>query len=585
MNPSTALARVLVDALAAEGVTEFVIAPGSRSAPLAIAALQASQRGPSPGGRTPRLHVRIDERSAGFLALGLAKASGQPVAVVTTSGSAVANLHPAVLEAHQAGVPLVLLTADRPPEMRGVGANQTTDQIKIFGDAVRLFHEIGVPRRETGQVSYWRNVVSRAVTVARGQRSRDPRPVHLNVALIEPLLPTEADWPEPLGGDVGSTRSHLISRAAAWELEPGPRTVVIAGDGSGPDARRLAETSGWPLLAEPSSGARSGPYAIGPYRLLLDRSELGGAVQRVVAYGNPSLSRAVTRLLGRIDLELVVVSARARWPDPARAADLVVASAGLRGAIRGATRAEPDAWLSTWLDAGAAATGALHALLDDEPGLPGPLVARVVSASLGPGSLLFVGSSSPIRDLDLAMHPRDPAGDIDHAEPDEHIKVLANRGVSGIDGSVSTAVGAALAHRGLGRGPALALLGDLTFLHDANGLVLGPDEPRPDLTIVVVNDDGGGLFHTLEPGAPEHAGAFERIFGTPHGVDLAALCAATDTPHVRVERADDLADALGPAAGLRVVEATVDRTRTRALHERIRAAVDAAVDGLAGSTP
>ena len=589
MNPSTALARVLVDSFLDLGVTELVLSPGSRSASIALAALEASQRAPGPGRRSLRLHVRIDERSAGFLALGLAKASGRPVAVVTTSGSAVANLHPAVLEAHHAGVPLVVLTADRPPELRGVGANQTADQVKLFGDVVRLFHEVGVARREPGQVAYWRNLAGRAVVAARGDRNRDPGPVHLNLAFADPLLPTgDDDWPEPLDRPPGPTRSDAVRPPAApYELEAGPRTVVLAGDGAGRSARWLAEVGGWPLLAEPSSGARSGPNAIGPYRLLLDRVGLGAAIERVVMYGSPSLSRPVTRLLGRAGVELVVVSDRATWPDPARRAALVVWAAALLGTEAGTPRAEPDTWLATWLDAAATASRAVDAVLgvglDCEDGLTGPLVARMVAASVGPGRLLFAGSSSPIRDLDLVMdpyhHESGPAGD-------GQATVLANRGLSGIDGTVATAIGAALAHPPHRDGPALALLGDLTFLHDSNGLVIGPDEPRPDLTFVVVNDDGGGLFHLLEPGAPEHAGAFERVFGTPHGVDLRSLCAATGTPYVRAATASALAGALERLGdGIRVIEAPVARADRRQLHERIRTAVEAALEELAGSTP
>jgi len=608
MNPSTALARVLVDALVAHGVTELVLSPGSRSAPLALAAFEMSHgdldrddddhddddhhdddhhdddHHDERAERRARLHVRIDERSAGFLALGLAKRSGQPVAVITTSGSAVANLHPAVLEAHHAGVPLVLLTADRPPELRGVGANQTTDQAKLFGAAVRMFHEVGVPSRELGQVAYWRNLASRAVWTARGDRSRDPGPVHLNIALTGQLPDETGDpaWPEPLAGGRGAaTSAPTGSDAAVVELDPGPRTVVLAGDGAGRPARRLAETAGWPLLAEPSSGARSGPNAIGPYRLLLDRPELGDAIERVIAYGTASLSRPVTRLLARPDVEVVVVSDRARWPDPTRTAIGVVPAAALRGTGTGAGRRAPDAWLAAWVEAGAAAAAALDSVLDAEPAMCGPAVARAVAASVGPGRLLFAGSSSPIRDLDLAGGPPGHQGD----HPAGQVTVLANRGLSGIDGAVSTAIGAALAHGGNEDRGSVALLGDLAFLHDATGLMIGPDEPRPDLTIVVVNDDGGGLFQLLEQGAPEHAPAFERVFGTPHGVDLAALCAATGTPYALAGTDDELTALLErPGDGICVIEVPITRTDRRALHERIRTAVAAAVDALAGST-
>lgn len=599
MNPSTAFARVLVDALVAHGVSEFVLAPGSRSAPLALAALAAGQR-PSTDGRAFRLHVRIDERSAGFLALGLAKASRRPVAILTTSGTAVANLHPAVLEAHHAGVPLVLLTADRPPELRGVGANQTTDQIKIFGSAVRMFHDVGVPRGEPGQARYWRDVATRAVAAAAGTLNLDPGPVHLNVALAEPLLPDGSDdWPDELRGPVTVVEPVRNAGASWYQLEPGPRTVVLAGDGAGSNARGLAEHAHWPLLAEPSSGARYGPNAIGPYRLLLDSPGLGDAIERVVVLGRATLSRPVTRLLARSDVEVVVQAERSSWVDPSRRAHRVArlvvgpslapaARAGRRGLDRyraalTAERADPRTWLGAWLAAGAAAERALDAVLEGEPN--GPAAARAVGAALGPHDLLVAGSSSAIRDLDLAWRP-DPA-DLrvaGHARSaDDHSpRVLSNRGLSGIDGTVSTAVGAALAHDGR----TVALLGDLAFLHDANGLVLGPEEPRPDLTLVVVNDDGGGLFHLLEQGAPEYADSFERVFGTPHGVDLGSLCAATSTLHAVARTTDELTELLHRRTpAIRVVEVPIRRTDRTALHERIRTAVEAAVDGLAGSAP
>jgi 2-succinyl-5-enolpyruvyl-6-hydroxy-3-cyclohexene-1-carboxylate synthase len=553
-----------------------------------MAALAASRREVGDDRAALRLHVRIDERSAGFLALGLAKASGQPVVVLTTSGTAVANLHPAVLEADHAGVPLIVLTADRPPEQRGVGANQTTDQTKIFGGAVRLFHEVGVPRREVGQVAYWRALAFRAVVAARGARSRDPGPVHLNVAFDGSLLPDDSDdWPEPLTSNQPGPRPSDEPGVRSDEIEPGPRTIVLAGDAAGPVARWLAEDAGWPLLAEPSSGARAGSNAIGPYRLLLDRPELGGSIERVVAVGQASLSRPVAALLSRSDVELVVIAPRAPWPDAGHNARLVASHAHLRATLPGSEATPPDAWLRSWTVAGAAATSAIDAVLAATPGPTGPSVARRVAAGLTPGELLWAGSSSPIRDLDLAMrpyeHPLVWPFEWDR-DPTTYVHVLANRGLSGIDGAVSSAIGAALHHQRAGLGRAVALLGDLTFLHDANGLVLGPDDPRPDLTIVVVNDDGGGLFHLLEQGASDHSASFERVFGTPHGVDLGSLCAATGTPFAQATTIDELTTLLGQAStGIRVIEVPIERADRRDLHERIQAAVEAALDGLAGS--
>jgi 2-succinyl-5-enolpyruvyl-6-hydroxy-3-cyclohexene-1-carboxylate synthase len=527
VNPSTALATVVVDELIRGGVHEAVLSPGSRNAPLSFALHAADREG------RLRLHVRIDERTAGFLALGLAKASGRPVPVVTTSGTAAVNLHPAVVEAEYAHVPLVVLTADRPEELRGVGANQTIRQVGLYGRSVAYGDDLSVDIRTT--VGLWRTAIDRAL--AHGQRA----PVHVNVAFREPLVPDgDPDWPEPLDAEPAEPRRER-SGQRDWGYQPlvaGGRTVVVAGDQAMPDARRLAEAGGWPLLAEPSSGHRAGPSALAAYRLYLDR--LAPDVARVVVAGRPTLSRAVTRLLARTDIEVVRLRDDPCTPE---------------------VDGEPDlSWLERWTDADRVARKALAEVLDREP-VTGPAVARAVAERLRPGSLLVAGSSSAVRDLDLA----DPW--------DEPPRVLANRGASGIDGTVSTAVGAALVHEG----PSYALMGDLTFLHDSTGLVIGPAEPRPDLALVVVNDDGGGLFTQLEQGAPEHAEVFERVFGTPHRVDLAALCAASSTPYALADSLEGLRGELRPRAGLRVVEVRTERSATRDLHTLLRAAVDDAL--------
>ena len=326
----------------------------------------------------------------------------------------------------------------------------------------------------------------------------------------------------------------------------------------------LAQAAGWPLLAEPTSGARTGPNALRCYRLLLD-GVLAERVRRVVVFGHPTLSRPVTRLLSRADVEVVVVSAvGARWTDPGLAGSRVVPAARADGT------AEP-AWLDAWLRADKAVSAAVDAVVDDASGYGsgrlGPhQVARMVAAALPPEGLLVVGSSNPVRDLDL-MTSAYPVG--------ERRKIIGNRGLAGIDGTVSTAVGAALARRS---SRALAYLGDLTFVHDANGLVLGPDEPRPDLTFVVANDDGGSIFASLEQGGEEYAGAFERVFGTPHGTDLASLCAASGTPYRRCDSVESLSATLAvPPRGIEVVEVPVDRADRRALDRRLRAAADTAL--------
>jgi 2-succinyl-5-enolpyruvyl-6-hydroxy-3-cyclohexene-1-carboxylate synthase len=585
VNPATALATVLVDELARCGLAEAVIAPGSRNAPLAMALWEQAARSP---GR-PRLHVRIDERSAAFLALGLAKLSRRPVALVCTSGTAAAHFHAAVIEADEAGVPLLVLTADRPPELRGTGANQTVDQLKLYGSAVRWFCEVGVPEARPGMNAYWRSLACRAWASAAGAAGTMPGPVHLNLSLREPLVPDAAEtgapgpdapsaWPEPLAGRPGGAPWTVVGGAGAGEagalqLPWTERGVVVCGDGCADPAAllRLAAEAGWPVLAEPSSGARAGPGALAAYPYLLDSAEFvaGHRPDVIVSAGRPGLSRGQLAYLkaaapsGAAPRHVVVAQGRGRWADPARTATDVAAAVRLAGAPgESATRG----WLASWLAADAAAHAAAAAILDADDALSEPRLARDLAAALPDGGLLWAASSLPIRDLDQQMAPR--AG----------VTVLASRGASGIDGLVSAACGAALAHQRAGGGPAAALLGDLAFLHDAPGLFTGPEEPRPDLLLVVVNNDGGGIFSLLEQAA--FPGPFERVFGTPHGGALGQAAAAAGIPAVTVERAPGLADALAgkglPDTGIRMVEVRASRADGAALRHRLRGACTAA---------
>jgi 2-succinyl-5-enolpyruvyl-6-hydroxy-3-cyclohexene-1-carboxylate synthase len=539
-------------------VREAVLSPGSRSAPLAFALADADAAG------RLRLHVRIDERTAAFLALGLAKASGRPVPVVTTSGTATANLHPAVLEADLSGVPLLLLTADRPPELRGTGANQTVDQLGLYGGAVRLFVELGTPGTRVGDVAAWRSRTCRVLAAALGDLATPPGPVHVNLGLREPLVPDGSDdWVEPLDGrpdDAPWTARVPAAAPAPPEDDLPARTVVVLGDGPRAQAAAalaLARRRGWPVVAEPSSGATPTAEVLLLPELLLSHTGWVAAHRpdRVLVVGRPTLSRAVGPPGRRLPSDVVTRSGS--WPDPAGTASRVLP------AVPAHAGGEVEAgWLDAWRSASAAVDDAVTPLVEQAVtagGLVEPVVAGRVAGAVAPDGLLVVGSSKPVRDLFLVG-------------PQSGAAVLANRGAAGIDGTVSTAVGAALGHGAQGGGAAYALLGDLTFLHDATGLVLGPDEPRPDLTVVVVNNDGGGIFSLLEQGGPEHARAFERVFGTPHGVDLSALCAATGTPHVRVADVIALDDALVPATGLRVVEARTDRRAAAELDRAVHAA-------------
>jgi 2-succinyl-5-enolpyruvyl-6-hydroxy-3-cyclohexene-1-carboxylate synthase len=322
---------------------------------------------------------------------------------------------------------------------------------------------------------------------------------------------------------------------------------VVAGDGASQAARLAAEGGGWPLFAEPSSRARTGPAVISAYRLLLAATSLGEEIERVLVFGHPTLSRPISKLLARPEVEVIVVAPTGLWSDAGRQANSVVTGLEVIGT-------DQTDWLTRWQQADQLARPAIDKVLAD--GLTGPAIAAILGEAVGADGMLVVASSNPVRDLDLA--------------PVVPIRTVANRGLAGIDGTLSTAVGAALANAGA----TYALVGDLAFLHDANGLVIGPQEPRPDLRIVVVNDNGGGIFSTLEQGDSSHADYFDRVFGTPHNTNLAALCAATHTPHVLVETPDALRTALHrTVAGIDVIEARVDRTTHRDLHADLHAAI------------
>ncbi|HEY4418110.1 MAG TPA: 2-succinyl-5-enolpyruvyl-6-hydroxy-3-cyclohexene-1-carboxylic-acid synthase [Pseudonocardia sp.] len=543
MNPSTMQAQVIVDELIRCGVTDAVLCAGSRNAPLSFALHAADTTG------RLRLHVRIDERTAGFLALGLALRSRRPVPVCTTSGTAVANLHPAVLEASYSGVPLVVLSADRPQEMVGTGASQTISQAGIFGPAVRLVlsGSAGGGPEDNGR---WRSLVDRAVAAANGALGGQPGPVQLNLPFAEPLVP-DGTGVAPAGrpgGEPWTSVSPVVRQAPALPLDPSAPTLVIAGSNA-PDGLGDLPV---PVIAEPSSAPWPASVRTGPWLLATSAAESLKPAQVVVA-GRPTLHRPVQRLLADPSVATYVLAD----PDGAPWTDV----AGTVRAVGSLPSLTPDgSWMHLWQTADTAAAKALDHALDAGMAPVGLRLARSVLAALPDGGQLLLGSSNPVRDVSLAAAPR------------HGLTVLSNRGVAGIDGTVSTALGAALVHDG----PAYALVGDLTLLHDATGFVIGPQEPRPDLTVVVLNDGGGGIFELLEQGAPEHAEAFERVFGTPHQVDLAALCAATGVGHIRVDVAD-VAAALTPAPGLRVVEVAAERSTLRAGHAALRSAVAAAV--------
>lgn len=557
------LALAVLQQLWLGGVRDVVLAPGSRSAPFALALDAADRAGDL------RVHVRVDERSAGFLALGLTTGSRRPVAVVTTSGTAVGNLLPAVMEARHTGRRVIVVSADRPDRLRGTGANQTTDQAAIFGTFAPC-HDITalVPGAELDELV--------------AQACSGPGPTHLNIQLDGALLPTDPDpdswWLRPderpattataghhdpapaevvrRGGSAPGVEASVSVRTDGEQLPLGPRTVVVAGDDAGPAARLLAQAADWPLVAEPTSGARIGRQALRTGRLLLTTG-LRDAVERVVVIGHPTLSRPVTSLIS--DPAVEVLSVRGRdgvATDPGRVArvlDVVPRVDGPDDAAWFAAWRTADERLSALIDAGLAAP---HGDSSRPPGNGSlsPLdVAAVVGAAVAADTTLVVGSSNPVRDLDVMATPW---------TPNEHRFVVGNRGLAGIDGMVSTAVGVALGRPRAAR--SIAYLGDLTFLHDTNGLLMGRGERRPDLTFVVLSDDGGAIFSTLEQGDGRYARAFERVFATPHGTDLAALCAAHHTAYERVEDLGRLAAALAESpTGTRVLEVPVSRADRR----------------------
>jgi 2-succinyl-5-enolpyruvyl-6-hydroxy-3-cyclohexene-1-carboxylate synthase len=644
VNPSTAFAAVLADEFARCGLREVVVAPGSRSTPLAMAFWALDRAG------RVRLHVRIDERSASFTALGLAKASRRPVAVLCTSGTAAANFHPAVIEADESAVPLLVLTADRPPELRGTGASQTIDQVKLYGSAVRWYAEAGVPERLPGMAGYWRSLACRAWANAAGDLGTLPGPVHLNLPFRDPLVPdtaqaqsrppadnsnkrasarppvqadnskerasagpgpdvdagvpdlaalSDADWPEPLTGRAdGAPWTRATAGAAVAEpldLPWARRGVIVCGDGDYDAAAltELAARAGWPVLAEPSSGARRGPNALTGYQYLLEAPEFMAAhrPEIIVSAGRPGLTRPQSALLAAARTaaravagvatppvrHVVVTSGPGMWADPQRAATDVAAAIRLTGAPR--HHDDTGGWLDAWQRADAAATAAAAAVLDAHgrraratAGATAfcpaePEVARELAAALPENALVWCGNSLSVRDLDLLMPPRTDT------------RVIASRGASGIDGTFSTVAGAALAHAAEHPGAvAFALIGDLALLHDAPGLVIGPGEPRPDLCVVVVNNGGGGIFAGLEPA--QFAGPFERVFATPHGASLAHLAAAFGIPYTLAEQPGDIAKAAAatvPGSGPRIVEARTGLAANADLRAQMRAAAVRAV--------
>ena len=541
MNPSTTQARVVVDELIRGGVRDVVLCPGSRNAPLAFALQDADRSG------RIRLHVRIDERTAGYLAIGLAIAADAPVCVAMTSGTAVANLGPAVVEANYARVPLIVLSANRPYELLGTGANQTMEQLGYFGTQVRDTISLGLaedaPERMASFNATWRSATCRVLVAAKGSRSANAGPVHFDIPLREPLVPD----PEPHGAVTPQGRpdgkpwtyTPPVTFDQPLEIDLSPDTVVIAGHGAGAQPN-LAQL---PTVAEPTAPAPTNP--LHPLALPLLRPK------QVIMLGRPTLHRPVSALLADPQVPVYALTTGPRWPD--------VSGNSQATGTRAVTSGTPHpAWLHRCAEMNRHAIQAVRGQLKAHPLTTGLHVAAAVADALRPGDQLVLGASNPVRDAALV-------GLDTHA-----IKVRSNRGVAGIDGTVSTAIGAALAHEGR----TVALIGDLTFVHDSSGLLIGPTEPTPQrLTIVVSNDNGGGIFELLEQGDPRFSDVSSRIFGTPHDVDVGALCRAYHVESRQIEVAELNAALDEPGAGMRVLEVKADRSSLRQLHAAIKAAL------------
>ncbi|MDR7183292.1 2-succinyl-5-enolpyruvyl-6-hydroxy-3-cyclohexene-1-carboxylate synthase [Microbacterium trichothecenolyticum] len=593
--PATDAAAALLCRLVELGVRHVVLSPGSRSQALALVAAELERRG------ALRLHVRIDERVAGFTALGIGRETRMPAAVVCTSGTAVANLLPAALEAHHAGVPLLLLTADRPPELRGVGANQTTRQPGMFAPTVRLEADVPVPEALDPDGTHEQSAMLRllaedAVAAALGAGTRSPGPVHLNLPYREPLsgaLPAwmgvpaaeletavvdDPDGPPVAvdaedeasgalyqgGGGIGEADLPAEPEDAPLVLERGPRTIVLAGADAGPDAEELAHVGAWPLVAEIVSGARFGRQLVHGYRALLSDPQLGGRIERVVVLGHPTLSREAAALLSDPEIEVVAV----RGPGE---------PLNLNGATLAADRisvatGDPDReWLGEWMHASRAASIDLTPPAPDADGLssavPGERLGAI-AAELGvirapvdraaladavwratwPHDRLVFGSSRLVRVADQVLGGK-------------KVPVHANRGLAGIDGTIATATGIALASQAAGgAGVTRVILGDLALLHDAGAMLLPPQEDEPRLQLIVGNDGGGTIFDGLEVAAVAGADVRDRVLLTPHTVRLEQLALAYGWEYRRVTTRAALDQVLtSPVGGRQLIEVPLER--------------------------
>jgi 2-succinyl-5-enolpyruvyl-6-hydroxy-3-cyclohexene-1-carboxylate synthase len=577
-NANTALASAFAEELSRDGLRLAVVSPGSRSTPLALALW-----------RQPEIEVKVivDERSAGFFALGAAQASGEPVALLCTSGTALVNYHPAVVEADESGVPLVVLSADRPPELRGIGAGQTIDQIKSFGSSVRWFCEVGTHVADDSGLLHYRSVACRAMAAARG--GTRPGPVHLNLPWRDPLAPIPVEGAvtatDPLALE-GRDRRPLTA-VTRVDLEPSAflldevaghignaiSGVIVAGRQLDPELREplahLARVAGFPILADPASQLRCGPHdrshVVAAYDLLLREEHFARSVvpDLILRFGEMPTSKPLRAWIEASDADQIVIDPKGGWNEPTNRAAAILRADPTELASGWATRVEglegrerplPD----RWMDAERAAQSALDEALADAE-ISEPALHRALGAAHRDGDLVYTSSSMPIRDQEAFL-----------AASDSDVLFLSNRGANGIDGLVSSGIGAAQAS---GR-PTTIVTGDLGLLHDIGGLAALREVETP-VRVVVIDNDGGGIFHFLPQEAALGDEEFEALLGTPRGFDAAKAAALFDLPHRRLESLAELPDALSAGTGL--IEAKTDRKTNVAVHRRVAEAVSTAI--------
>ncbi len=578
-NTNTALASAFAEELARSGLRRAVVSPGSRSTPLAVALWRQEEI---------EVTVIVDERSAGFFALGAAQASGEPVALLCTSGTAAANYHPAVCEADESALPLLVLTADRPPELRGVGAGQTIDQVKLFGSSVRWFCEVGTHVADDDGLLHYRSVACRALAVARGETR--PGPVHLNLPFRDPLAPLPVEgavtatdplategrigWPLTAVTRVDLEPSAFLLDEVAGQIGSAIAGVIVAGRQLDSELREplahLARVSGFPILAEPTSQLRCGPHdrsrVVTTYDQLLRDERFAHSVvpDLVLRFGEMPTSKPLRAWLATSGAEEIVVDPYGGWNEPTRRAAALLRANPTELASGWAARLENEKRLAPerWLAAEGAARGAIEAGLAELGEMSEPALHLALGRAHRDGDLVYTASSMPIRDQESFL----PAASTDAL-------FLCNRGANGIDGLISSGVGAAAAS---GR-PTTIVTGDIGLLHDIGGLAALRGVSTP-VRILVIDNGGGGIFHFLPQEEVMEGDEFEALLGTPGGIDPARAAALFDLPHRRLESLADLPDAL--AAGTGLIEVRTDRHTNVAAHQKLTGSVQSSLAAL-----